>query len=155
MLDLFRTLPGLMADIEGAEVVREALVFAAWRRTAGEALSSHTAPVKLVDSTLTVAVASLTWQRHLQDLGGQMLFKLNSTLGAPIVSYIQLDIDEAAVLRERGPRTVIEGEARKLAEQEITPEMATAAEQIEDEELRRQFLAAAGNCLVRRSRAGL
>ena len=152
MLDLFRTLPGLIGDIEGAEAIREALVFAAWRRTAGEALNSHTAPVKLAGSTLTVAVTSLTWQRHLMDLGGQMLFKLNSTLGSPMVSYIQLDIDEAAVLRHRGHGVVDEAKARELAKQEITPELALAAAKIEDEELRRQFLAAAGNCLVRKSR---
>ena len=149
MLDLFRTLPGLMSEIEGAEEIREALVFAAWRRIAGEALAGHTAPVKLENSTLVVAVASLTWQRHLKDLGGQMLFKINAALGAPMVSYIQLDIDEAAVMKERGGRTQ-RVDSNRLAEEEITPELSSAASNIEDEQLRELFLAAAGNCLARR-----
>ena len=151
MLDLFRTLPGLMSDLEGSEVVREALVFAAWRRIAGEALAGHTAPVKLQGTTLTVAVSSLMWQRQLKDLGGQMLFKLNTALGSPTVSFIQLDIDESAVLRERGAASKPD-DFYSQAEQEITPELELAASKIEDEELRKQFLAAAGNCLVRKAR---
>jgi hypothetical protein len=153
MLDLFRTLPGLMSDLEGSEALREALVFAAWRRIAGEALAGHTAPVRLEGSKLTVAVANLMWQRQLKDLGGQMLFKLNSALGTPIVSFIQLDIDEAAVVRERGSSvTDDESELERLAQREITPELVEAASKIDDVELRKRFLAAAGNCLVRRTR---
>ena len=153
MLDLFRTLPALLSDIEGGSELREALVFAAWRRIAGEALAGHTAPVRLENATLIVAVSSLTWQRHLKDLGGQMLFKINAALGAPMVSYIQLDIDEAAVLNERGARPTVDDDLRRQAEEEITPELSLAAATIEDEELRKQFLAAAGNCLIRKKRS--
>jgi hypothetical protein len=153
MLDLFRTLPALVSDPEGSAAIREALVFAAWRKIAGEALAAHTVPLKLQDSTLIVAVASLTWQRHLKDLAGQMLFKVNAALGSPMVSYIQLDIDDAVVREERARRGLIdETEARRMAEQEITPDLVLAAAKIEDEELRQQFLAAAGNCLVRKRR---
>src|SRR5215210_294806 len=101
MLDLFRTLPRLVTDIEGAEPLREALVCAAWRRIAGQALADHTAPVKLENATLRVAVSNLMWQRHLKDLCGQMLFKLNAAVGIPAVSYIELEINEKAVLQER------------------------------------------------------
>ena len=149
MLDLFRTLPGLMSAIEGSDEIRAALVFAAWRRIAGDALAGHTAAVRLEGSTLVVAVASLTWQRHLKDLGGQMLFKINAALGAPMVSFIQLDIDEAAVIRERGQGTR-RADLDRLAEREITPELELAASKIEDEELRKLFLAAAGCCLARK-----
>lgn len=153
MLELFRTLPTLVSDPEGAAAIKEALVFAAWRRIAGEALGEHTAPVKLEGATLTVAVLSLTWQRHLKDLGGQMLFKINAALGAPMVSFIQLDIDEAAVVRDRGTlRRRVDADMDRLAEREITAELKLAAAKIEDEELRNQFLAAAGNCLVRKAR---
>jgi len=154
MLDLFRTLPILLSELEGADAVREALVFAAWRRIAGEGLRGNTAPLKLDGSTLTVAVSSLTWQRHLKDLGGQMLFKINAALGAPLVSYIQLDIDESAVILERKQHG---NDGRELdlrtADAEITPELRQAASKIEDEELRRQFLAAAGNCLARKAQS--
>ena len=64
MLDIFRTLPGILGDIEGVEVVREAVVFAAWRRIAGESLTAHAVPVALENGTLKVAVSNLNWQRN-------------------------------------------------------------------------------------------
>src|SRR5688500_15406683 len=151
MLDIFRTLPGLVQEIDGDDALREAMVFAAWRRIAGEALAGHTAPVKLEKATLSVAVANLTWQRQLKDLCGQMLFKLNAVLGAPTVSFIELRIDEPAVRRERARTSQVdESAARSRAAEEITTELLRAAETMADEDLRRQFLAAAENCLVRR-----
>jgi len=151
MLDLFRTLPAILHDVEGAEMVREAVVFAARRRVAGDALSEHVVPIKFKERRLRVAVSSLTWQRHLKDLCGQMLFKLNAALGEPMVNFIDLDIDEQTVLEHRArDRSSREFEIKE-AEKEITPELEQAAAKIEDEELRKQFLAAAGNCLVRRA----
>src|SRR5687768_13670 len=128
MLDLFRTLPFLAREIDDAAPLREAIVFAAWRRTAGEALTSHAAPVRLQNATLTIAVSNRTWQAHLKDLASQMLFKLNSLLGASTVSYIEFEIDEAAVLKARRSHDAVnEAELRRLAEIEITPELAQAA----------------------------
>ena len=157
MLDIFRTLPGLLDDVDGSEVAREAIVFAAWRRIAGDALSEHTVPLKLVNGKLSVAVSSITWQRHLKDLCGQMVFKLNAALGTPVVNFVDLQINEAAVLRERTKivdLTASENARRREAEGEISPELIAAADRIEDPELRKQFLLAAGNCLVRKKRTG-
>ena len=153
MLDLFRTLPGVLKDVDGAGAVREAIVFAAWRRIAGDGLSEHAVPVKLTDDTLSVAVSNLMWQRQLKDLAGQMVFKLNAALGSPIVSFIQFEIDEKAVASACGNRRDYdEAETRRLAETELTPELRNAAATIEDEALREQFLAAAGICLLTRGR---
>src|SRR5215208_3576856 len=135
MLDIFRTLPGLLDDIEGAELVREAVVFAAWRRITGEGLADHTAPVKFEKGRLHIAVSSFTWQRHLKDLCAQMVFKLNAVIGTPTVNFIELRIDEQKVLDERtkrgGSGTMDFGAD---AEKEISPEMARAAESIGDAE---------------------
>ena len=152
MLDIFRTLPGLLDDVEGAEEVREAIVFAAWRRIAGDGLAEHAVPVRLEKSRLFVAVSNLMWQRQLKDLCGQMLFKLNAALGRPTVSYIELEIDEKAVaaIHSGRPRPVSEEELRMKAGDEISTDLARAADAIEDDQLRRQFLLAAGNCLVRK-----
>jgi hypothetical protein len=152
MLDIFRTLPRVLGDMEGVEVVREAVVFAAWRRIAGESLSAHAAPLKLENGTLKIAVSSLTWQRNLKDQCGQMLFKLNTALGSPLVSYIELQIDEPAVLRNRTGPLPQNDAFRAAAEKEISDDLTSAAASIEDEELRRHFLLAAGSCLVRRKR---
>jgi hypothetical protein len=153
MLDLFRTLPILANEIEDAAPLREAIVFAAWRRIAGEALSSHATPLRLENATLSIAVSNITWQRHLKDLASQMLFKLNAVLGSATVSYIKFEIDETAVINARGTTSVIDdSERRRLADEMVTPELKAAAMKIEDEELRRHFLEAAGSCLVRKAR---
>ena len=148
MLDLFRTLSGVLRDAENVDEIRQAIVFAAWRRIAGESLSEHTAPISLENNRLVVAVSSLTWQRHLEDLCGQMVFKLNAALGAPLVTYVELRVDETFVRSNKESRD--ESELRQQAEMEISPELRSAAETITDEELRKQFLLAAGNCLVRK-----
>ena len=150
MLDLFRTLPRVLHDAEDIDEIREAIVFAAWRRIAGESLGEHAVPVRLEGTTLIIAVRNLTWQRHLKDLCGQMVFKLNAALGAPMVTYVELQIDEDAVLAKRSIAGADEEELRRRAEGEISPELRAAADKIEDEELRAKFLLAAGNCLVRR-----
>ena len=154
MLDLFRTLPGLLSDVEGSELVREAIVFAAWRRIAGDALAEHAVPVRLDKSRLSIAVSNLMWQRQLKDLCAQMVFKLNAALGSPLVTFIELTIDESAVLRERAKwsNPNPDDQMRREGEKEISPEIAAAADGIPDEELRKQFLLAAGNCLVRKKR---
>ena len=153
MLDIFRTLPGILGDMEGVEVVREAVVFAAWRRIAGESLTAHAVPIALKNGKLKIAVSNLNWQRNLKDHCGQMLFKLNAALGSPIVTYIELQIDEQAVLRNRTGPLPQDDAFRAAAENEISSELTRAAASIEDEELRRQFLLAAGSCLVRRKRS--
>ena len=152
MLDIFRTLPGLLDDVEGAEQVHEAIVFAAWRRIAGQGLAEHAVPVRLEKSRLYVAVSNLMWQRQLKDLCGQMVFKLNAALGRPAVSYIELEIDEnaVAVKNPNRSRSANEEELRMQAGDEISTDLARAADAIEDDQLRRQFLLAAGNCLVRK-----
>ena len=158
MLDLFRTLPGILNDIEGSEMIRESVVFAAWRRIAGESLCDHAAPLRLQNTTLSIAVSNLMWQRQMMDLRNQMVFKVNAALGAPLVTSIELCIDEPAVLRERSKwaadPTESEAALRREAQAEVSPELLAAAREIEDDELRKQFLLAAGNCLVRKKRIG-
>ena len=152
MLDVFRTLRTVLDGIEGAETVREAVVFAAWRRIVGESLAEHAVPLKLEKGRLYVAVSNLMWQRQLKDLCGQMVFKLNAALGSPTVNFVELQINEQAVLDDRAKRPQSPVLDAADAEKEISPELARAADGIADDELRRQFLLAAGNCLVRRTR---
>jgi hypothetical protein len=156
MLDIFRTLPGVLDRLEDDGEMRQAIVFAAWRRIAGESLGEHAVPLELEDTRLKVAVSNVTWQRHMKDLCGQMVFKLNAALGAPLVTFVELLVDEEAVLRDRAGRSAANADEERLrrqAEVEITPELRAAAESIEDEDLRKQFLLAAGNCLVRKRRS--
>ena len=101
MEDLVRALPALLKEFEENETVREAVVFAVWRRAAGESLRGHAVPVRLFQKHLIVAVTSETWKKHLEHLSGQMIFKLNSALKQAAVTFIEFRVDEETVLQER------------------------------------------------------
>lgn len=152
MQDLFRTLAGVVNDIGAADELTQAVVFATWRRVAGETLAGHAVPVKLEDGKLSIAVSGLTWQRHLQDLAGQLLFKLNAALGSPSIRFIEFGIDEGAIRAARADRTPADdGSLRERAMSEMPLEIRQAAAAISDDGLREDFLAAAAICLARRS----
>jgi hypothetical protein len=153
MNELFRSLPALLKQMEDNESLRQAVVFAAWRRIAGEGLREHAVALRLYQKHLIVAVMSETWKKHLEHLSGQMIFKLNSTLEQPLVTFIEFRIDEETVKQERAKHQKNEIDAerqRQIALEQVTPKMRHAADAIKDENLRYQFLLAAGSCLARK-----
>lgn len=155
MESLFRALPKLLKEFEDTEEVREAVVFAAWRSIAGESLSGHTVPLRLFNKHLIIAVADKMWKRHLETLSGQMIFKLNSALGQAIVTFIEFRVDEEILKKERAKHRVnqmTDEQQREVALEEITPKLRHSADAIEDDNLRYQFLLAAGSCLARKER---
>ncbi len=152
---LFRALPKLLKEFEDNENVREAVVFAAWRRIAGESLSEHTVPFRLFNKHLIIHVADKTWKRHLETLSGQMIFKLNSALGQAIVTFIEFRVDEATLAAERAKHhknQMTDEQQREIALEEVTPKLRHSADAIKDDNLRYQFLLAAGSCLARKKR---
>lgn len=157
MDELFRSLPALLREFEDNDQLREAVVFAAWRKIAGESLRQRTAPLRLFRKQLVVAVPDQTWKRHLEQLSGQMIFKINSALRSATVTFIEFRIDEEAVAADRGRGSEAESDARfeSAARHEITAGMRRAAKAIADPELREKFLLAAGSCLARKRRMKL
>jgi hypothetical protein len=153
MDDLIRALPKLLRAAGEAEEVAEAAARVAWRRAAGPALRGQAVPFRLYRKTLIVAVADTTWKRQLEAMSGQLLFRLNSLLGHPLVTYIEFRIDPATV---RAERATIAAPETDLAEQEqralrsAAGKVLSAADAIHDEDLRRRFLLAAGSCIERR-----
>jgi hypothetical protein len=157
MEDLFRTLPKLLKEMPESEEVREAVVFAAWRKIAGESLQAHAVAFRLYGKHLMVAVTSETWKKHLEFLSGQMIFKINSVLGQAIVTFIEFRVDEETVLHERRKTekpTLTDEELREIALEEVTPKLRGAADAIEDDNLRYQFLLAAGSALAYKRKLG-
>lgn len=149
MKALFKTFPALLKEFGETVEVREALVFAAWRQIAGELLAEHTMPVCLETQRLVIAVSDKTWKRHLEDLSGQMLFKLNSALGSQTVTFLEFRIDAAAIDKQRRPRK--KRAARSKADR-LEPQLLESANVISDDELRSNFLLAAESCLERQER---
>lgn len=155
MDDLIRTLPKLLRAAGETEEVLEAAALVAWRRVAGEGLRVQAVPFRLYRKTLIVAVLDATWQKQLEAMSGQLLFRLNSLLGQAVVTYIEFRIDPKTVRAERARLQVRETnrlEQERRALQSINGEIATAADAIHDDDLRRKFLLAAGSCIDRRER---
>jgi hypothetical protein len=155
MDDLIRALPKLLRAAGETEEVLEAAALVAWRRVAGAELTRQAVPFRLYRKTLIVAVADSTWQKQLENMSGQLLFRLNSLLGQAVVTYIEFRIDprtvaaaRAATDEENARREEQERRALKLA----TGELLDASLAIQDEDLRRRFLLAAGSCMDRRER---
>lgn len=155
MNELFRTLPKLLDEFDDNPKVREAFIFSVWRKVAGESLSEHTVPFRLFGKHLIISVADKMWKRHLETLSGQMIYKLNSAFGQEVVTFIEFRIDEETVRQARSERPVrplSDEEQREIALETLTPKLRMAADAIKDDNLRYQFLLAAGSCLARKER---
>lgn len=155
MEDLIRSLPKLLRAAGEAEEVYEAAAMVAWRRVAGEGLRGQAVPFRLYRKTLVVAVADTTWQKQLEAVSGQLLFRLNSLLGQPVVTFIEFRIDPKTVKAERDALASQEtnrAEQEQRALQKAAGQLGQAADAIHDEDLRRRFLVAAGSCIERQEK---
>jgi len=146
MNQLIKSLPGVLRAAGNAEEVAQAAAIAAWKHAAGEGLKDHAVPVKLENRTLTVAVADVIWQKQLHAMRGQMLFRVNSILGQPIVSTIEFEVDpKLAKARNDAPKRQEES-----LDNEVPLELWSAANAIHDKELRKSFLRTAMTALKRK-----
>lgn len=155
MEDLIRSLPTLLRASGDAKEVCEAVALVAWRRIAGEGLRGQAVPFHLYGKTLVVAVADTTWKKQLEAVSGELLFRLNSLLGQPIVTYIEFRVDMKTVREHRATlkSLSVDREVDELrALQSVPGEVNNAASEIHDEQLRQRFLVAAGRCIERREK---
>lgn len=90
---LLDALPAILKNLDPNDKAFAALVFAAWKRTAGDALQKRTAPVEFAGGKLVVAVEDETWRRNLEILSRQMVAKLNAFLGDGTVRFIEFRVD--------------------------------------------------------------
>ncbi|HUF03814.1 MAG TPA: DciA family protein [Aridibacter sp.] len=155
MEGVFRTIPAFLEDRDLPEQVREAIIVSAWGKAAGDALSVHAVAIGTDEKTLRIAVRDLIWKRHLESLSGQMIFRLNSILRSPAVTYLEFFVDEDTVkqaVRQSGSQSLSNKEFEALASREEGDDLKEAAEEISDPGLRDLFLNAAVNCLARKRR---
>lgn len=146
MESLLKTLPAIMKAAGDSPEVAQAACFVAWKQITGEALRRNAFPLRLDDRTLVIAVADAAWEKQMQALSGQLLFRLNSMLGQPVVTYLEfceapetvnqarLALTDSAQLREMAP---------------VPVELLSAAAGIHDNDLRRAFIGAASSCIRR------
>lgn len=145
MNQLIKSLPQVLRAAGTSAEVAEAAAIAAWKHAAGDGLKEHAVPLRLENRTLIVAVADRIWQKQLTSMRGQMLFRINSTLGQSLVSALDFVIDPKLVK----PR-VEQSEPDELLDNEVPLELWTAANAIHDKELRKSFLKTALLALKRK-----
>jgi hypothetical protein len=143
MEQLFGSIPAILNVLGPNEAAAEAIVFAAWKRTAGELLAERTAAVEFAEKRLVVAVEDNTWKRHLEELAPQMLAHLNGKLGQGSVTMIEFRIDTLAI----ASRKALEPKPPETA-YVIPNSVVEAAGQIADESLREHFIEAAAAYLA-------
>src|SRR5205814_6592194 len=144
MIDLTALLPKLLRA-NGANA--ELAVKLAWSKAAGTGLRRHTIPVRLESKTLIVAVADPIWQKQLQHMSAELIFRINNLLQGNLIDAIEFRGDAAALKSNRATNTASVEESKN---QPAPTELLFAASSIADEELRARFVRAAQNCIERR-----
>jgi hypothetical protein len=147
MNQLIKSLPNVLRAAGDSEEVAEAAAIAAWKHAAGDGLKDHAVPVKLENRTLTVAVADTIWQKQLQSMRGQLLFRVNTILGQPIVGALDFVVDSKLAAAQSELQTAKE----EVVDNEVPLELWSAANAIHDKQLRKSFLKTATLSLRRRA----
>ncbi len=136
MNQLIKSLPGVLRAAGDSTEVAEAAAIAAWKHAAGDGLKEHAVPLKLEDRTLTIAVADAIWQKQLHFMRGQLLFRVNSILGKPLIGALDFVIDPKLAK----PAVDQPAQREEFLDNEVPLELWSAASAIQDKELRRKFL---------------
>jgi hypothetical protein len=144
MIDLTAMLPKLLRA-NGANA--ELAVKLAWSKAAGAGLRRATVPVRLVAKTLSVAVPDPIWQKQLQHMSTELIFRINNLLQGNLIDTIEFRVDPGVL---NANRTTERASVKESKNQQAPTELLFAASAIADEELRARFVRAAQNCIERR-----
>ena len=68
----------------------------------GRRLEQSCVPIQLRDQKLVVVVEDNIWKKQLEQMRGQLLFRLNSVLGQALVTSIELRVDPKTLAASRG-----------------------------------------------------
>ena len=145
--ELIKSLPQVLRATGDSDEVAEAAALAAWKHVAGDGLRDHAIATRLEEKTLVVEVRDAIWQKQLATMKRQLNFKVNSTLGQPLVKDIELRINPKALSATAQKPTNTD-----IADNEVPLELWSAASAIEDKTLRQKFLKAAMAALRRNVR---
>ena len=149
MIDLNRLLPKLLNTTGANPEITEIAAKIAWTRAAGAGLRSNAIPFRLYQKTLIVSVADAIWQRQMQTMSAELLFRVNRLLGRDVIDFIEFRIDPATIDSARAMNFPTKHSSPAEA-RPIPAELVSAASTIADNELRERFMRAAENCIARR-----
>ena len=148
MENLSKLLPAIALQHPDSPEIREAVVFAAWKQVAGQALRRHAIPFSLEGTSLKLAVADAVWKTHLEGLASELVAKLNRKLGEKTVTFLEFLIDEERVSGS------VDDENKEIETQLPEPpaELIAKAGAIADPELRKLFLKTAASYIAAQER---
>ena len=149
MIDLNRLLPKLLNSTGANPELTEIAAKIAWIRAAGAGLRPNAIPFRLYQKTLIVSVADAIWQKQMQTMSAELLFRINRLLGRDVVDFIEFRVDPATIDSARAQNLPAKESSRSEA-RPIPAELVSAASRISDKELRERFMRAAENCIARR-----
>lgn len=144
METFIKALPAVINAAGASEEVLEAVCIGAWKHAVGETLSARAKPEVLREQTLVIAVEDKVWQKQLEQMRDQFLFRLNKVLGKPVVKVLEFRIAPERFVVTRTPVADSTNTNRT-----IPIELLSAAASIEDPGLRKAFLGAAVSCVNR------
>ena len=142
MIDVTRLLPKIVSANP------ELAVKMAWARAAGEGLRRNTHPAGFEGKTLTVSVMDALWQKQLQSMSAELIFRMNNLLGRGAVDELIFRIAPSDVSQAHSINR--SESSRKTTDHPLPTELMFAAGSIADEDLRARFLRAANNLIARR-----
>lgn len=145
MVDAALLLPRILASAGENAELSEVSVKIAWRRVSGEGLRNQAVPTQLREKTLIVAVADAAWQKQLQPMSAELIFRINKQLRQKVVETIEFRIDPRALNSLTVPRST------PPVSEPLPPTVVSSAAEIQDSELRERFMRAAQNCISRRN----
>jgi len=150
MRALVQTLPKLITELQAPEVC-EAIVFAVWPTVIGQQLREISAPTRLEDKTLTIAVTGREWKREFEQHAGQIVYKLNASMKSSVVERLAFVVDQDGVQALSGDLGTRRPD--RISQNAISNDVSDAAANIKNSELRTNFLKAAAACIEHRDGA--
>ena len=145
MVDAALLLPKILASAGENAELSEVSVKIAWRRVSGEGLRDHAVPSQLREKTLTVAVADAAWQKQLQPMSAELIFRINKLLRHKVVERIEFRVDPRVL-----SNLTVQRRSTPRVSEPLPTTIVSSAAGIADPELRERFMRAASNCIERR-----
>ena len=149
MNELLNYIPLVLRQAGDSEEARQNVVLAAWTVLAGKEIRQISAALRVERKTLIIAVKNGLWQRQLRAMSGEILFRLNSLLGAPAITTLEFVVNPDMIGATLHSPTE---EVTFVAPEKYAARLEEDAAVIQNEELRESFLRAASRCLDRRFR---
>jgi predicted nucleic acid-binding Zn ribbon protein len=96
-------LRGLLAEWLQNPESRRVVLQRTWKQALGEKVSRRCRPVQFAEGVLTVEVTDTSWAKQLQAMSGDLIGRLNATLGSSWVRRIEW-VDGAGEPLPRSPQ---------------------------------------------------